>query len=202
VAAEGGNGLAAEGHVGMAPAGVLGHALLRLVGLLSPLFWFSSLLGVLLSALAIVLDQPVTSLVDTALDTLLGVLHSLQLLPSRPASFALPPAARSLLMIPLRLPTVILATALLYMLTFPGYDLLVRARHGFEMGFRAVSRSAPSNAPSSTAAAEEADERLRAVLGTWNRLIVLVQAARLAAFSIAALAVVDRMTSRMQPTDV
>ena len=64
--------------------------------------------------------------------------------------------------------------------------------HGFEHGYRAVTSTAPSNA-AERGDATDADERLASILGAWGRLIAMVHAARLAAFAIAALALLDRM---------
>ena len=45
-----------------------------------------------------------------------------------------------------------------YVLLVPGFDLLVRARQGFEQGFRAVAKSTVSNVPGAAAAEERRDE--------------------------------------------
>ena len=143
-----------------------------------------------------ILGQPVSALLDASLHALPCVLDALQIVPMPPGAastgMVIPPAVRSFVLVPLRVPTVILLSGLLYLLCVPGFDVLVRARAGFEQGFRAVSSAAPSNAPSGGAGGSDADERLRAVLAAWGRLIAMVRAARLAALSIAALALIDR----------
>jgi hypothetical protein len=176
-------------------AGLLLHVVQAASPLVGPLVYYAVFTGLLLSALSIVLDQPVGTLVDNALEALPALLHALQLLPYAPtAPLVLPPLARSLLLVPLRLPSAMLAATLLYLLLVPGYDLLVRGRYGFEMGFRAVARAAPSsNAAGADCTAEHAsDERLGAILTAWGRVIHVVQAARLTALSVAVLAVFER----------
>ena len=194
-------GVDASGRRARAPgapfalAGLLLHVVQAASPLVGPLVYYAVFTGLLLSALSIVLDQPVGTLVDNALEALPALLHALQLLPYAPtAPLVLPPLARSLLLVPLRLPSAMLAAALLYLLLVPGYDLLVRGRHGFEMGFRAVARAAPSsNAAGADGTAEHAsDERLGAILTAWGRVIHVVQAARLTALSVAVLAVFER----------
>ena len=172
------------------PASLVASLIVGGLRLLAPLCSFAMLLGLLLSAVAIVLDAPVGQLLDAALNALPSALHAMQLLPHPPtAGLVLPPFVRSLVLVPLRLPSVLLLGTLLYLTIVPGLDVLVRARTGFEMGYRAVTSSAPSN---TAGGASDADERLAAVLATWGRLITMVRAARLAALGIAALALIDR----------
>ena len=197
-------------------------AMLLITGgkLLAPTLSFLLLLGLLLSALSMLLDIPVASLLDSAWCTLPHVLHSLNLLPHAPTSLPapLPPIMRSLVLVPLRLPSVILLSGALYLLCVPGFDILVRTKQGFEQGYRAttISGKTPSNAKDggsggSGASASKgsssssgsgvgvgmsgdaSDERLATILDGWNKLIAMVNAARLAAFGIAALALLDRM---------
>ena len=68
------------------------------------------------------------------------------------------------------------------------------------MGFRAVARAAPSsNAASADGTAELAsNERLAAILTAWERVIHVVQAARLTALSVAVLAVFERWSRGAQ----
>jgi len=109
----------------------------------------------------------------------------------------MPPFVRSLVLVPLRVPSVVILTLLLYLLCVPGFDVLVRARHGFEHGFRAVSSTSPSNAASGSGG--DADERLTAILAVWGRLIAIVQVARLAAVGITALALIDKLKPTALP---
>ena len=159
--------------------------------LLSPALYFASLLGLLLSAISMVLDQPVASLIDSSLHSLPGVLHAMGFLPGTvpPEGVVVPPLVRSLLLVPLRMPSTMLLSFFLYLLCVPGFDVLVRARTGFEHGFRAVASGGTSNAPGGG----DSDERLASVLATWGRVISVVRAARFAAFGIVALALVDRL---------
>jgi hypothetical protein len=182
-------------------AGLLLHVVRAASPLVGPLVYYALFTGLLLSALSIVLDQPVGTLVDNALEALPALLHALQLLPYTPTGpLVLSPLARSMLLVPLRLPSAMLAAALLYLLLVPGFDLLVRGRYGFEMGFRAVARAAPSsNAASADGTAELAsNERLAAILTAWGRVIHVVQAARLTALSVAVLAVFERWSRGAQ----
>ena len=166
--------------------------------------------------------MPRSALIDNAIELLPSLLHALQGLPGRAPRIELTPLARSMVLTPLRLPSMALGMWALYVLFVPGYALLVRTRNGFEEGFRVATRASPpsnslaasGNSPSSSAAAgrgspgaggaggrvsggltgdEAALERLRSILAVWSRLIWLVQAARLTAVGIAGLAIVDRL---------
>ena len=171
--------------------GLFASVLVQTMRLLSPALYFASLLGLLLSAISMVLDQPVASLIDSSLHSLPGVLHAMGFLPGTvpPEGVVVPPLVRSLLLVPLRMPSTMLLSFFLYLLCVPGFDVLVRARTGFEHGFRAVASGGTSNAPGGG----DSDERLASVLATWGRVISVVRAARFAAFGIVALALVDRL---------
>ena len=106
-------------------AGLLLHVVRAASPLVGPLVYYALFTGLLLSALSIVLDQPVGTLVDNALAALPALLHALQLLPYTPTGpLVLSPLARSMLLVPLRLPSAMLAAALLYLLLVPGFDLI------------------------------------------------------------------------------
>ena len=65
------------------------------------------------------------------------MLHTLQIVPyprsPGSAPLALPPLVRSLLLLPLRLPSAMLAAALVYLLCVPGFGLLVGARQRYDL---------------------------------------------------------------------
>ena len=168
---------------------------------LSPALLFLGLLGLLLSALSIILDTPVSALIDTSLRTLPAVLHALQGLPGRAEPLALSPAMRSLLLTPLRAPPVALACLAVYLVCFRGFELLVRTRGGFEQGYRAATRpQTMSNAArrgDGEGAAARSEERLHSILDAWGKLIALMRAVRLAAFGIAGLALLERLVQHL-----
>ena len=183
----------------------LASTLLRgVLQLLSPLLLFASLLGFILSAVSIILDQSVSSLLDTAIDLLPTVLHTLQGLPGRAPRLTLSPHARSFILTPLRVPSVAIASLGLYLVCVPGFDLLVQSRRGFADGFRATLRARPTTNTAGGGAASMAgdgwsrgddltESRLGTILRIWDRTILLVQAARLAAVGIASLALLERL---------
>ena len=169
---------------------------------LSPLFLFATLLSLCLGAVSLLLDMPISALVDNAIEFLPTLLHVAQGMPGRAGRVQLTPLGKSMLLTPLRLPAMTLAFFSLYTICVPGYSLLVRARRGFEDGFHAASRTFPvSNSLSADrraadgGAQQQQAERLDSILAVWSRLIWLVQAARLATVGIAGLALVERLVA-------
>ena len=173
-------------------------------GMLVPLFLFSSILGTLLAAASIVLDTPVSALVDAAVDALPKVMSSANGVPGSASGASLTPFARSLILTLLRLPPMVFATLALYVVCVPGFDLLVRTRQDFTEGFLAsASAAATSNSAAGSAAGREKSAthaRLDTTLAVWGRLIWLVQAARLAVVAIVCLALLGG--DRTRPADI
>ena len=146
---------------------------------------FTALLGALL-AVGAVLDRTVGSLVDAALATL-GALAAGGV--PGAAAPALPPVPKALILVPLRLPGMLVATALLTQLcikpTVPA--TLDAVRRGFEDGFRQRSRARTNASPR----AQHQEEMLRKISSWWLGMIRVVQAARAAAFAIGLLVLID-----------
>ena len=164
----------------------LRNAAMRLPLALLPLFAFTALLGALLSLVGAVLDRTVGSLVDAALATL-GALAAGGV--PGAAAPALPPVPKALILVPLRLPGMLVATALLTQLcikpTVPA--TLDAVRRGFEDGFRQRSRARTNASPR----AQHQEEMLRKISSWWLGMIRVVQAARAAAFAIGLLVLID-----------
>jgi len=173
---------------------VLVRALVSMVGWLSPLTLLMCVVGVLLTAIGIILDRPVTSLIDSALAVLPTLVNTAHGVPGPAPGIQLHPLLRSALIMPVRMPAVVGAMLFLYLVCVPGFDLLVRTKRAFEHGYRASVRATTLNTAGADAESEASrDARLHTIIGGWNKLLALLQVARLAALSIGALAVAERV---------
>ena len=141
---------------------------------------------------ATLLDRPLHSLLDDALDTALRLRRGLLRQPmtvgatgatGAAASAAVPPLLRVALLLPLRAPTVGIASVLLYGLclrsTVP--SVLDELRKGFEIGFKQL------RAANSAARSAQQEGLLRAVSGGLKAVVGVLYAARAAALGIGAL---------------
>ena len=141
---------------------------------------------------AALLDRPLHSLLDDALDTAMRLRRGLLRQPTpldgagaagAAASAAVPPLLRAALLLPLRAPTVGIASVLLYVLclrsTVP--SVLDEMRKGFEIGFKQL------RAANSAASSAQQEALLRAVSSGLKAIVGVLQAARAAALGIGAL---------------
>ena len=141
---------------------------------------------------AALLDRPLHSLLDDALDTAMRLRRGLLRQPipldgagaaGAAASAAVPPLLRAALLLPLRAPTVGIASVLLYVLclrsTVP--SVLDEMRKGFEIGFKQL------RAANSAASSAQQEALLRAVSSGLKAIVGVLQAARAAALGIGAL---------------
>ena len=95
---------------------------------------------------------------------------------------------KALILVPLRLPGMLVATALLTQLCIkPTVATLDAVRRGFEDGFRQRSRARTNASPR----ARRQEEMLRKISSWWLGMIRVVQAARAAAFAIGLLVLID-----------
>jgi len=157
--------------------------------LLAPLVLFGMLLGCLLSFASLLLDRPVSSMLDSALEVLPTLFHALRGRSGRVPGLKLPRLSRALLLAPLRLPSVLTSSTLLFVFcvrpTLP--NLMSDIRRGFEEGFRQLRSARGNSWPSSS----KAEAMLGSTLSSWRRAIALVQAARAATIGVGLLMLLE-----------
>lgn len=167
---------------------------------MAPLLSFTWIFGLFLGCLSLLLDRPISSLIDVSLFMLFR--QALPHAPAAPVDGAAPSMqqlARFALVTPLRLSSGALASVVLYGACLR--DTLPRCLRdvskGYDEGFRMYRRSRVNpSVPADEDGAHEAS--LHRVMSLASRSIAVVQAARAAAFGVA-FAVMLEWASRRVP---